>query len=177
MKKKFTDETYLRDVTKVQIITKKFENHNAYLVLKRIIRVDEPFIKEITLIDNGYYILEYTPMDKLYNARVFTDKDYNVLEYYFDISLSNGVEDGRPYYYDLYLDIICTSEIKESLRILDEDELENALDNGEITKEEYDLANDVCKKLSKEIQENKNEFIKLDKKQIIKTMENERSPI
>lgn len=171
MRKKYTDETYLRGVTQYNVIKKELKNQNAYIVLKKIIEIDEPFVKNSTLIDNGYYIMEYTPMDKLYNARVFIDKNLNAVSYYFDISLGNGVNDGRPYYDDLFLDIIYGTETNNTVKILDEDELQKALESGQITKQNYDLAHSTCRELVDEIQENRNFFINTDKKQIIKMLE------
>ena len=171
MRKKYTDETYLKGVTKCQIITKKLKKQNAYIVLKKIEKIDKPFVKESTLIDNGYYVLEYTPMDKNYNARAFIDKDLNTISYYFDITLSNGVDEGRPYYDDLFLDIIYRKDADPAMRIVDEDELAEALEDGTIKQNDYDLAHNVCDNLSEEIQNNKNVFINVDKKRIIKEIE------
>lgn len=50
----------------------------------------------------------------------------------------NGIENGIPYIIDLYLDIVFKSNGKWIT--LDEDELEEALNLGDITKEDYDLA-------------------------------------
>ena len=171
MRKKYADETYLRGVTQYHVVTKELKKQNAYIVLKKIIEIDKPFVKNFTLIDNEYYIMEYTPMDKLYNARAFIDENLNTISYYFDISLGNGVDDGRPYYDDLFLDIIYGNETDNTVEILDEDELQEALESGKITKQDYDLAQSVCNKLADEIQKNKNIFINTDKKQLIKMLE------
>ena len=166
MRKKYTDETYLRGVSKYNITTQKIEGQEAYLVVKNILEIDKPFIKGVTLIDNGYYIIEYTPIDKLYNARVYLDNKLNVLSYYFDISLGNGVDSGRPYYDDLFLDI--GIDLNNNIKILDEDELEEALENGIITTKEFDLACRVCSELVQEIKNDKNCFINMNKKEIIR---------
>ena len=171
MRKKYTDETYLRGVSRYKIIKKELKEENAYLILKKIINIDKPFIKRETLIDNGYYIMEYTPLNKLYNIRVFIDKDLNTIMYYFDISLGNGIENGKPYYDDLFLDIIYPNNSKDLIIIDDEDELEEALNNGQITKEEYDLANKTCNELKTELKEHKNNFVNIDKKELIKKLE------
>ena len=171
MRKKYADETYLRGVAQYHIIKKKLEEQNSYIVLKKIIKIDEPFVKKMTLIDDGYYIMEYTPIDKLYNARAFIDKNLNTVSYYFDISLGNGEDNGRPYYDDLFLDIIYGTETDNTVKILDEDELQEALEIGQITQQDYDLAHSVCSELVDEIQENRNVFININKKQIIKTFE------
>lgn len=171
MKKKYADETYLRGVVQYHVITKKLENQNAYIVLKKIIKTNEPFIKKSTLIDNGYYVMEYTPMNKLYNARAFIDKNLNTVSYYFDISLGNGLDNGRPYYNDLFLDIMYGTETDNVVKILDEDELQEALESNQITQQDYDIAHSVCRELANEIQENKNVFINIDKKQVIEKLE------
>ena len=171
MRKKYADETYLRGVKQYHVVKKELKKQNAYIVLKKIIEIDKPFVKNFTLIDNGYYIMEYTPMDKLYNARAFIDENLNTVSYYFDISLGNGVDDGRPYYDDLFLDIIYGNKTDNKVEILDEDELQEALESGKITKQDYDLAHSVCSKLADEIQKNKNIFINTDKKQLIRMLE------
>lgn len=167
MKKKYTDETYLKGVSKYNVIIKELKEQNAYVVVKKILAIDEPFIINVTLIDDGYYIIEYTPVDKFYNARAFIDRKLNTISYYFDISLGNGVDNGRPYYDDLYLDIVCGEETNHKPKVLDEDELRDALENGKITNEQFDLANTVCSKLMEEIQNNENIFINMNKKEII----------
>lgn len=171
MRKKYTDETYLKGVTQYHIITKKLKKLNAYIVLKKIIEIEKPFVKSSILIDNGYYIMEFTPMDKLYNARAFINKNLNTISYYFDISLGNGVDNGRPYYDDLFLDIVCSAETDNIIKILDQDELFEALETGQITRQDYDLAYSICYKLVNEIRENKNIFINIDKYQMIKQLE------
>ncbi len=167
MRKKYTDKTYLKGVSRYSVATRKLKGQDTYIVVKNILEIDEPFIKNVTLIDNGYYILEYTPIDKLYNARAFIDKELNTVSYYFDISLGNGVENGRPYYDDLFLDIVYGADTDNNVKVLDEEELLEALDRGAITKKEFDLAHSVCTKLVEEIKDNRNSFINMNKKEII----------
>lgn len=171
MRKKYSEETYLKGVSQYKVLKTKLRKPNAYIVLKKIIKIDYPFIKNRVLIDNGYYIMEYTPFDRMYNARAFIDTNMNTISYYFDISLGNGVDDERPYYDDLFLDIVYGIDTDEKVKILDEEELLEALQSGKITEKEYDLANKVCKELVKEIHENRNIFINMDKKEIIKKLE------
>ncbi len=45
---------------------------------------------------------------------------------------------GLPYFDDLYLDVVLLPNGK--MYVLDEDELEDAYKNGDVTKEEYELA-------------------------------------
>ena len=71
----------------------------------------------------------------------FDDKD-NIIEWYFDISRSLGIEDGVPYQDDLYLDVVVVPDGR--IHILDEDELEEAYNKREISKDEYDMAFSVA---------------------------------
>ena len=172
MRKKFTSKTYLRGVSDWDFVMQKQKSENYYLSIKRINEIDQPFIVDISgqsvvYIDNGYYIVEFTPLEQFYNVRVFLDRNAEVLGYYFDISRGNGVEENIPYYDDLYLDIIHCPADNDFTVIVDEDELLDALNNGKITREEFDLANEVCSKLFEEIQANKNIFVNMDKKELI----------
>ena len=47
------------------------------------------------------------------------------------------------------------------------DELLDALEKGIITKKEFELAHSVCAELAKEIMENRNAFVNMNKKEII----------
>lgn len=51
---------------------------------------------------------------------------------------SSGTENGIPYIDDLYLDYIIKADGKEV--ILDQNELEEALNSNDITKEDFDMA-------------------------------------
>ena len=172
MRKKFTSKTYLRGVSDWDFVMQKQKSENYYLSMKRINEIDQPFIvnisgQSVVYIDNGYYIVEFTPLEQFYNARVFLDRNAEVLGYYFDISRGNGVEENIPYYDDLYLDIIHCPADNGFTVIDDEDELLEALNTGKITREEFDLANEVCSRLFEEILANKNIFVNMDKKELI----------
>lgn len=173
MRKKYLSKTYMRGVSDWDLVLLKRKSENYYLCIKRINEIDQAFVVEtsgqsIVYIDNGYYIVEFTPLDKFYNARVYLDKDANVIGYYFDMSRGNGVEENVPYYDDLYLDLIYCPNEDDLLSIEDEDELLDALNAGKITKKEYNLAKDVCSSLIEEIRKKKNIFINMDKKELIK---------
>jgi predicted RNA-binding protein associated with RNAse of E/G family len=172
MRKRYISKTYLRGVSDWDFVLQKRKSENYYLTIKRINEIDTPFVvdisgKNITYMDNGYYIVEITPLNQFYNVRIFLDKNANVISYYFDISRGNGVEQNIPYYDDLYLDIIYCPVDNNFLTIVDEDELLEAFNTEKITKEEYDFANEVCSKLFEEIKENKNIFVNMDKKELI----------
>jgi len=172
MRKKYTSKTYMRGVSDWDLVVLKRKSENYYLSIKRVNQIDEAFSvnvsgQNIIYIDNGYYIMEFTPLNQFYNVRVFLDKNADVIAYYFDISRGNGVEQNIPYYDDLYLDIIYCPVDSDFIAIDDEDELLDALNHGKITDDEFVLSKDVCSNLVKEIQDKRNIFVNMDKKDLI----------
>ena len=162
----------VREVNDMDITIVKDEKLNSYITLKEIKEVSMPHIipvngNWITKLDKNYTILEYTPLDKLYNVRVHINDKLEILEYYFDIILENKIEniDGQdvPFYNDLYLDVVYYQEAatKSSKFILldDRDELKEALRNGIIDEEEYNLAYSEANKLMEELKQEKNIFV------------------
>ena len=162
----------MRGVSDWDLVIQKRESENYYLTIKRINKIDETFLidrsgQNIVYLDNGYFVVEFTPLNHFYNARAFLDKNANVIGYYFDMISCNGVEENIPYYDDLYLDILYCPNEGNQIIIDDEDELLEALNSNKITKEEFNLAKKVCSELIEEIQENKNIFVNMDKKELI----------
>lgn len=163
----------MRGVSDWDLVIQKRNTEKYYLTIKRINKIDETFFvdrsgQRIVYLDNGYFVVEFTPLGYFYNARAFLDKDANVVGYYFDMSRNNGIEENIPYYDDLYLDIIYSPNEDKRIIVDDEDELLEALNNSQITKKEFDLANGVCSELIEEIKQNRNVFINMDKKELIK---------
>ena len=117
--------------------TKEF---NGFITLLNTIKVTEPLItqyedKEICIVDNGYMWLQQFPFEKNHSVTTMFDADGNLVQWYIDICLENGVENGVPWVDDLYLDVVVlpSGEIIQ----LDEDELEDALKTGIISKSLY----------------------------------------
>ena len=138
MKRKYITNTYLRDIEKYQI--KLFlDEEDYYISVKKLISVRKKFIIEddICVMDNGFYIFEVVPKNKNYAMRLFLDKDKKELEYYFDICKNNGLDEKThvPFYDDLYLDI---TYMDGRIKILDEDELINAHNSGDVSDEEFE---------------------------------------
>lgn len=162
MKRKLISKTYLKDVTKYNLNIHYHED-NYYLSVKKIIEIREPFIPSTgkCLINNGYYIVEVIPKNENYAMRVFFNEKKERLEYYFDITLENGLDEETkiPYYDDLYLDVIMDNE---KMEVLDADELEEALNDGIISKDDFDLANKTKDLLIESIRNKTNQYVKLD---------------
>ena len=166
MRKRLISNKYLRDVKKY-IIKIDFYNNYYWYSVKKIID-SEPFILSngLTLIDNGYYILELLPKKENYSMRVYFNDKKEILEYYFDISLENGIDEETriPYYDDGFIDITLTDN---NIEVIDEDELEDALNNGIITKDNYDKIRRVADQLYKEIKDGTNKYINMDVKGLL----------
>lgn len=162
MRKKLISKTYLRDVNKYELKV-YFDNDDYYLSTKRIIDIKEPFILStgLCVIDKGYYIVEVIPKNENYAMRVYFNDKKERVEYYFDISLQNGLDEDTliPYYDDLYTDITIENG---KVEVLDEEELKDALDKGKITKSDFELANNARDELLKSIQKNNNKYMNID---------------
>ena len=172
MKRKYTSKTYMKGVSDWDLVIQKRESENYYLTIKRINKIDETYFmnrtgQNVVYLDNGYFVVEFTPLNHFYNARAYLDRNANVVGYYFDMTHCNGVEENIPYYDDLYLDIIYCPNKGNQIIVDDEDELLEALNSKQITQKDFELAKDVCSELIEEIQKNKNIFVNMDKKGLI----------
>lgn len=171
MKKKLLSNTYLNEAEKYQI---KFylDETDKYIVVKKLIKLSKKYIikNNITLMDNGYYLIEIVPKNKNYVLRIFLNDQKEPVEYYIDITKENGIDKDTkiPYFIDLYLDIIIQNN--GEVNIIDEDELKDALKNSDITEYDYQLAQCVKENLLKEIDENNNDLINLDYMKYLKEM-------
>ena len=99
------------------------------------------------------------PDNSNYALTIMFDDNENLIEWYFDIAKKVGIENGVPYEDDLYLDMVITPQ--GSKLILDEDELQEALNRGEITKEDATLAYKTLEGLDKKYVQDKDELIAL----------------
>ena len=125
-------------------IIKLSDEHNAYAALITFL----PGTKELRVVCDGqelyltgagYKWLVYMPMDKYWALTAFYNTDDELFEWYFDISRSNFVdENGVPCIDDSYLDLVVFPS--GQVVTLDEDELQDALDKGEITQDDFNHA-------------------------------------
>ena len=164
MKKKVLTNTYLREATKYQI--KLFlDEEDLYVSVKKLINLTDKFIIKhgIVAMDNGYYIVEMIPKNDNYALRVFLDDKKNIIEYYFDIIKSSGIDEEYkvPYFNDLYLDITLLAKTGE-INVLDEKEFIDAYKQGDIDKKDYDLVIKMKKRLLKEIKDGTNKLLNID---------------
>lgn len=163
----------IREATDTNITIKKLDDLNCYFTVKEINEIDEnhEIIRNQTLgrkIDKNFKMLEYTPIDKNYNVRAFVNDKNEIFEYYLDVTDGMQLRDGVPYYNDLFLDVIYynNKEIMKKvydgdkeLRIIDQQDLQEALDEKVITEEQYNKAYNIANQLISEIKNGTNVFI------------------
>ena len=105
---------------------------------------------EVCLCDDGYKGIIFLPDNETWCVTAIYNRHNEIVEWYFDMTKENGVDERNiPYFEDLYLDVIVAPDF--SVHLIDEDELQEALDEGAITKEEYDLAYRTYEKLVEEV--------------------------
>ena len=152
----------VREVIDMDITIKKLEEKNTYITLKEVKAVEQPYSvyingERVKKLDKDFTIIEYTPLDKKYNVRIHVNDKKEILEYYFDIIAENKIKDGIPFYNDLYLDVVYfqPAATKEGtyIQLVDCNELEEALKENIIDKEQFDMAYIEAEKLMKELKE------------------------
>lgn len=163
LKKRFADCVNKKpNVEEVQQSLKSFseDDFQGDVYLNNFIKINKKFILEngVCIQDTDYKWLEFYD----YNSKVRLTAMYNenneIVQWYFDIARSLGKENGIPYEDDLYLDVVLTPEGK--IILLDEDELQEAFEKYEMTKDEFDeaykIAYDLMKKLEGKLEKVKN---------------------
>jgi len=140
---------------------------NLFITIKKYKKMKDKFIlpdeegKKVTYIDEGYYVLELTPLEEQYNIRYYFDKNKKFIDYYIDITYENGEKYKMPYYVDLYLDILHYPK-SNATKFCDEDELEEALKNKIISKKDYKMAYKIGNQLLQEIENKSNKYMNID---------------
>lgn len=86
--------------------------------------------------DDGYVWYVFLPDNKNWCLTFQYDTAQKLVEWYIDITHKNCVSDeGVPFHYDLYLDVAVYPD--STVVLLDEDELQDALEDGDITQEMF----------------------------------------
>ena len=171
MRKKYADYPKWKEVEKKKYINKYFNNEEfqGNISLLTVVKVNEKITKirdgkEVVVIDDNFKRLEIYPENNKNIALCasLNNKD-EIINWFFDIAANSSLsESGVPYIDDLYLDIILYPSGK--IKIEDEDELKEALNKKDITKEQFDLAYKVANNLIKEIDGKVPELIKFTNK-------------
>ena len=106
-----------------------------------------------SIMDNNYKWLEFYDYSSKVKLTAFYDENSEIIEWYFDIARKIGKENGIPYEDDLYLDVVVTPN--GEITLLDEDELKEAYNKKELTKNEYENAYKEVEQLMNKLKNNK----------------------
>ncbi|MCE5170440.1 DUF402 domain-containing protein [Paenibacillus profundus] len=146
MKRKYADRgDWKRILSKDFALTYVEDTHfTGHVSLIKFNSVRAPLVKEmggtkIPLVNTGYYWMQHFPLHAHYSVTTMFNDQEKIVQWYIDICEHVDVDQrGIPYYDDLYLDVVLLPS--GQVFLLDENELEEALEWGRISKSQYDLA-------------------------------------
>lgn len=140
----------------------------GYIAALYLDKVNEPLVVKqedrfVSIVDNGYLWLVFLPNNEYYALTTLYNAQGEIIEWYFDITNQNGIdEENRPFFDDLYLDVVVTPA--SQIILLDEDELDEALNRKVITIEQYKFAHAKAKEIMEGIARDKSSLIKFSTK-------------
>ncbi|GFZ33061.1 hypothetical protein CSC2_35870 [Clostridium zeae] len=157
IKKKYANKPDWTRVLKRKFTTRYFKDTDfeGYVSVTSIEKVRGPLMKsmlgrEYCLVDDGYIWLEIMPFKGNYCMTTMYDSNREIVQWYFDITRNKGLTDeGIPFFEDLFLDVVVLPD--SNVLLLDENELKDALDKGEITLKEFEMAYTEAKEIMKNI--------------------------
>ncbi len=115
---------------------------------------------------DGYCWLTLFPAGESYVVTAMFDEQQNIVQWYIDICSEIGFDkDGIPWYDDLYLDIIIDAHKNHCL--IDQEDLERALRQRVIRKQDFDFAYREANRVIKLIEEDQLELLELSKQIMI----------
>ena len=141
-----------------------FFDMEGVVSLLQIKKVTEPLLvpgengEKVLIADEGYFWLQVAFKEQYFWATVMYDDKGSFMQGYFDITGGNSFEDmENPTFRDMYLDLVLLDGGR--ILVLDRDELDEALEQREITEDEYQQTVKEGEKLYRFLQENGDEFL------------------
>ena len=127
------------------------DGFSGILGLLDICEVTEPtYWGDILAVDTGMKWLLVLPFDGNYVITAMISADGDIVNWYIDIAGEYGyLPDGVAWFDDLYLDFDMLPDGR--YEFLDMDELDEALEIGDITRELYDIAVNAAKHLESDV--------------------------
>lgn len=109
--------------------------------------------KAVKIVEKDYCWLQIALKDSPFWLTVMFDETGRLLQMYFDITAGNRFDDPEnPGFRDMYLDVVVHDDGERF--ILDQDELDEALEQNEITPDEHRQAQAACADLCSYLSEN-----------------------
>lgn len=160
LKKKFANS--VKDYPNVKKISQKLisiesNDFKGDVYLNHFIEVKAPIMvgEGLCIQNDNYKWLEFYDYSSKIRLTAMYDEKNEIIEWYFDIARMIGKENENPYEDDLYLDVILTQD--GNIILLDEDELKEAFERRELTKEQYNetykIANDLINNIKGKVNE------------------------
>jgi predicted RNA-binding protein associated with RNAse of E/G family len=113
---------------------------------------------EICIADAGHTWVQVACEGQPYWLTAMFDRDDRFLQIYFDIARPPCFDDADdPTIEDLYLDVVLTSGLE--LVVMDGEELDEALETGEIDRKTYDYAQNACQTLLRWLEIHKQDMV------------------
>ncbi|RIL71649.1 DUF402 domain-containing protein [Staphylococcus devriesei] len=160
MKIKYIDKRHWRrlierDYIEVKVNNNRFKGIIGLVTMKKVREPLEVTVvgQNIIVANDNYQWLQILPEKKRYSITAMFDDKGNPLEYYFDINIKNVIQKGNARTLDLFLDVLVLPSTGE-YELVDEQDLELALQNGQITQKQYHEAYIIAHQLMIEINEN-----------------------
>lgn len=131
---------------------------DGYVGLVKINAVEKPQTwrfhgRDIVFCDSGLQWLSMLPEDGAYCIGALLNAKSEPVLWYIDMIADWGVDpDGVPWFDDLYLDLVV--DPSGSMIVDDQNELEAALRQGDITQAQFGLALRTCEKLQSGFRQN-----------------------
>lgn len=157
MKRKRLDRNVWWDITEKRYIqktvrTEEFEGHLSVLYIDGMTRPTVWALPEgtVTVCDVGMKWLQILPQAGDFLITAMINRENRIVHWYIDMADGWGyLEDGMAYYDDLYLDL----EVQPCgwHKVDDMDELQEALDDGDISQAQFDRALDTLDRLTRGI--------------------------
>lgn len=168
MRKKYSKDIYMKEVTKSIWHLEDKIDFDGKLGLKYIQEIEKPIKyycngNRYIGLDVGYTILEYVPKDRYYTLRAFFDKLNRPILYYFDIVNQTGIDEYSPWYDDMFLDVTMECPIITNgyyhINLVDELEFKQAFKDGVLTQEMFDRGMSTALKLMEELKAQTNDLV------------------
>ncbi|MFX3675132.1 MAG: DUF402 domain-containing protein [Paenisporosarcina sp.] len=145
LKRKFGNRSEWKRVIDKEYVYTFFdtEEFNGYVTLLKVNNVTAPLYvqygkENVCIVNQGFIWLQHFPTNKHHSLTTMFNAEGEIVQWYIDICLENGIENHVPWMDDLFLDIIVLPNGKVILK--DTEELEAALLGGVIDEFIYDMA-------------------------------------
>lgn len=158
MIRKYADRTDWGRIVEKQftVVSKRTIGFSGTVTLFEMLKVKAPLYKQyspehghVCIASDGYKWLQHFPEYAHYTLSSMYDNENRVVQWYVDICKCQGVTDaGIPWYDDLYLNIALLPD--GHVYVLHQDRLEEAMERGELGKNDYELAWKTCNQVVEE---------------------------